>query len=145
MEQQVKKILWIDDDVNRYSLMPYIDELNEKGFTIVKAENPDEIYKILSRQKDFLCIIVDISMPLGEKIPFGEAKGGMQTGLVILKKLVEDKTLANVKKIVFTIVNDDEVREYCNSQTPSIPYLEKSKYFTDAFVAEIQKLTQNND
>ncbi|MDR1340283.1 MAG: hypothetical protein LBK58_09565 [Prevotellaceae bacterium] len=140
MEQQVKKILWIDDNVNRYSLMPYIDELNEKGFTIVKAENPDESDDILSKQKDFLCIIVDISMPLGEKIPFGEAKGGMQTGLVILKKLVEDKALDNVKKIVFTIVDNAEVREYCNSQTPKIRYLEKYRYFTDAFVDEIKTI-----
>jgi CheY-like chemotaxis protein len=143
MEQQVKKILWIDDDVNRYSLMPYIDEFKEKGFTIVKAENPDESDEILTKQKNFICIIVDISMPLGEKILFGEAKAGMQTGLIILKKLVDDSNLNVVKKVVFTIVDDAEVREYCNKQTPSIPYLQKHNFCTDTFVAKIQELTQD--
>jgi len=141
MEQQVKKILWIDDDINRYSLMPYIDELKERPFfKIIKVENPDEIKEKLSKEHDFRCIIVDISMPTGNNIPFGEAKGGMQTGLVILKQLVDNEKLINVKKVVFTIVDNAEVREYCENQKPKIPYLEKHKLFTDEFVKEIIKI-----
>lgn len=136
----VKKILWIDDDINRFSLMPYIDELKEKGITVVKAENPDESKEILSKEYDFQCIIVDISMPPGDSIPFGESKGGTQTGLLILKQLVEDTSLGNVKKVVFTIVDNAEVREYCNNQTPKIPYLEKHNFFTDKFVEEIKQI-----
>jgi CheY-like chemotaxis protein len=146
MEQQAKKILWIDDDINRYSLMPYIDEFNENGFEIVKAANPDESDIILSTQHDFQCIIVDVSMPLGENIKFGEAKGGMQTGLVYLQKLVDNANLNNVKKVVFTIVDNSEMREYCKSQTPEILYLEKHRYFTDTFVQKIKNiLSQNNE
>jgi CheY-like chemotaxis protein len=140
----IKKILWIDDDINRFSLMPYIDEFNEQGFTIIRVENPDEIgEKLSSNNNDFLCIIVDISMPPGEKISFGDAKGGMQTGLVILKELVE-KTDLKAKKVVFTIVENAEVREYCKNK--QIPYLQKHKYFTDTFVREIEEiLSQNNE
>ena len=115
MEQQVKKILWIDDDINRLTLQPFVDELEEEGYLVIRAENPDESDKILKKQLDFLCIIVDISMPLGERIEFGKAKGGMQTGLVILKELVENPNLNDVKKVVFTIVENAEVREYCNN------------------------------
>jgi CheY-like chemotaxis protein len=139
--EQLKKILWIDDDINRFPLMPYIDEFKEKGYTIVKAENPDESSKIINSNDDtFLCIIADISMPLGENIKFGEAKGGMQTGLVVLKELVDNPKLNSVKKIVFTIVDDGEVRDYCNSQTPPIPYLQKHKWLTDAFVEKIEEI-----
>lgn len=136
--EQIKKILWIDDDINRFPLMPYIDEFNEKGFVILKAEDPDESEKILSIEHDFLCIIVDISMPLGESIQFGEAKGGMQTGLVILKKLIDNPKLNDVKKVVFTITDDAEVRDYCNKQ--QISYMQKHQYCADIFVEKIEKI-----
>jgi len=142
--EQVKKILWIDDDINRIPLMPFVDEFKEKGFTIIGVENPDEINeKLCSNQCNFQCIIVDISMPLGEIIQFGEAKGGMQTGFVILKKLVETPELNEVKKVVFTIVDDAEVRTYCKSLDPQISYLPKHKYFTDTFVNEIENIINN--
>ena len=141
--EQVKKILWIDDDINRSPLMPFVDEFKEKGYAIVKAENPDEGFEIVSRQHDFLCIIVDISMPLGESIPFGEAKGGMQTGIVILKRLIDNPNLKNVKKVVFTIVDDADARAFCKSSTPPIPYIQKHKFFTDTFVKEIEGIIKN--
>lgn len=139
----IKKILWIDDDINRFSLMPYIDEFVEQGFLIIRVENPDEIDEQISLHlNDLQCIIVDISMPPGNNISFGEAKAGMQTGLVILKKLVENTALNSIKKVVFTIVDNADVRDFCNSQMPKIPYLQKHKYFTDTLVSEIQKLVQ---
>ena len=136
-----KKILWIDDDINRYPLMPYIDEFKEQGFTIIGVENPDEIEeKLSSYNNDFLCIIVDIAMPIGNKINFGEAIGGMQTGFVILKELVENTNLNEIKKVVFTITDISEVKKYCNAKKPPIPYFQKQKYLADAFVAEIKKI-----
>ncbi len=137
----LKKIIWIDDNINRFSLMPYIDEFVEQGFTIIKVENPDEIDKQLELHNTNLkCIIVDISMPAGEKISSGEAKSGMQTGLVVLKQLVKNESLQNVKFVVFTIVDNPEVIDFCNNQSPQIPYFQKNKYFTDTFVDEIKIL-----
>jgi CheY-like chemotaxis protein len=131
MEQHVNKILWIDDDINGYPLMPYLDEFDDRGiYEIVKAVNPDEMESELRKHYDLKCIIVDICMPLGEKIPFGEAKGGMQTGLVILKRLMGNPKLEGVKKVVFTMVESPEVREYCKAQNPEIPYLEKKTFNT---------------
>ena len=139
-----KKILWIDDDINRFPLMPYIDEFKEQGFTIIGVENPDEIEeKLSSNNNDFLCIIVDISMPLGSKINSGEAIGGMQTGLVILKELVENANLNKIKKVVFTITDNSKVKTYCSTQNPPIPYFQKQKYLADAFVNEIIEITTN--
>ena len=145
MEKTVsKKILWIDDDINGFPLIPYIDEFKEQGFTIIGVENPDEIEeKLSSNNNDFLCIIVDMSMPVGNKINFGKAIGGMQTGLVILKELVENPDLKEIKKVAFTKSNNSEVKTYCNSKKTPIPYFQSQDYFPDTFVAEIKKLTTN--
>jgi len=140
MEQHVKKILWIDDDINRYSLLPYIDEFKARNLKIEGASNPDKSDEMLLKQHDFQCIIVDVTMPLGEHIQFDEAKGGMQTGLVYLKKLVENQDLKDVKKVVFTIADDTEVREYCKNQNPEIPYLLKQRYFSNTFAEAIDKI-----
>ena len=133
------KILWIDDDINRMALKPYIDEFYDNGIKIIPAESPDESDKILSEQKDFQCIIIDLSMALGENINCGEAKSGMMTGLIVLKKLIANTELDKIKKIVFTIVPDTaEVQGYCNAN--NVYYLRKRDHMTDTFVEEIKKI-----
>ena len=135
------KIIWIDDDINSFPLMPYIDELEDSDlFEIVGVANPDDIEKSLAENPDVKCIIVDISMPSGKSIPFQDAKGGMQTGLLVLKKLVDDTSLKDVKKVVFTIVNNSEAREYCKIQQPEIPYLEKCQFLTERFVTKMNEI-----
>jgi DNA-binding NarL/FixJ family response regulator len=128
------KILWIDDDIHRMALKPYIDEFKDKGFDILGAENPDEIDKILAEQDHIQCIIIDVSMPHGEKIAYDEAKGGMRTGLIVLKKLI----LKRIVKVVFTIVDDMEMRKFCDEN--GIEYLKKQDYFTNTFVDKVKKI-----
>jgi CheY-like chemotaxis protein len=141
--EQLKNILWIDDGIESSALRPYIDEFNENGFTIIRAANPDECDEILNSRQDFQCIIVDISMPLGQTIKYGEAKGGFLTGLVVLKKIVDNPKVKNVKKIVFTIVeNNADVREYCTNN--HIEYLEKQRYLADTFVAKVKDILSQN-
>lgn len=135
---KVKKILWIDDDLRRPELSIDIDEFNENGFEIIIADNPDECSEIIAKRHDFECIIIDISMPLGKSIDFGEAKGGMRTGLIVLKNLVNNKKLKKIQKIVYTIADDDEVRDYCEDN--NIPYLRKQMYLSDTFVDEVKHI-----
>jgi len=137
-----KKILWIDDDINDARLMPYADEFEGQGFTIVGVDNPDDIEETLSLNKNnFLCIIVDMAMPFGNKLNYGETKGGLLTGLTVLKELVENVKLNGVKKVVFTITDDSEVKVYCKKQ--QIPYFQKQKYSTSELVEQIRKITTN--
>ena len=140
---QMKKILWIDDDVRRPELSVDIDEFNENGFEIIKADNPDECNEIISQRQDFECIIIDISMPTGKNINFGEAKGGMRTGLIILKQLVNNEKLNDIQKVVFTIVDDEDVRSYCEEN--NIPYLSKRKFLSDTFVERIKHILSHTD
>lgn len=139
----MKKILWVDDDIKRLELSVDIDEFIDKGFEIIKAANPDECSEIIEQRHDFGCIIVDISMPTGKNIDFGEAKGGMRTGLIILKNLVKNEELKNIKKVVYTIVDDEEVRNYCEEN--NITYLSKRNYLSDTFVEKISQLISLKD
>jgi len=139
MEQSKIKILWIDDDIFRLKLRPYIDELEDSGlFKVVGVANPDDIEKSLAENADVKCIIVDISMPTGKDIDVGEAKMGMRTGLLVLKKLNEDSNLTAIKKVVFTIVTDEQVKAYCESN--GIKCLIKQSFLTDTFLEEIKKI-----
>ena len=139
MEQQKIKILWIDDDIFRLKLRPYIDELEDSGlFEIVGVANPDDIEKSLAENPDIKCIIVDIAMPTGKEFDVGEAKMGMRTGLLVLKDLSKNPNLNSIKKIVFTIVTDEQVKKYCESN--DIQYLKKQEHLTDSFLKKIKDI-----
>jgi len=138
MEQCKVKILWIDDDISRLKLQPYLDEFEESGFEIIPVENPIDLDSTIDSNKDIQCIILDISMPTGENIDVSESKKGMRTGLLILKKLIENTNLNHIKKVVFTIVGDDEVHNYCKSK--QILHLKKQDYFPDTFVEKIKEI-----
>ena len=134
----MKNILWIDDDINRMALMPYIDELEEGGFKVIKASNPDEFEKILSENQDFDCIIIDVIMPLGQSREYANERGRMQTGKILLQKLIDNRLLPSVKKVVFTMADNADVRQYCDDH--SVPYLEKQEFLSGIFVEEIKKI-----
>ena len=138
------KILWIDDNINNTKLRPYIDELKENDFEIIPAENPDESDRILAERQDFRCIIVDLIMPRGSD----EAKYGLNTGLIVLKKLVDNEKLANVKKVVFTIRKDNDAKEvidYCEeNKNNNVYFLKKDDYYPDSFVEKIKLIIDIN-
>lgn len=143
MEQkEQKRIIWIDDDVKRASLRPYLDELFENGFDIEKVKNPDLIDSAFSNCPDFVAIIIDVLMPTGNSIGFKEANGGLWTGLIVLKRLLEDPRTSNKPLIVFTIVNDIVVKEYCKKR--GIPFLNKKDYNCSSFVDKIKELINNH-
>jgi CheY-like chemotaxis protein len=137
MEQSIK-IMWIDDDLKGNKLRPYTDELGDNGFEVIRIKNPDEIEESIASNSDIRCIIVDVSMPTGKIINVSEAKKGMRTGLLILKRLHEDQRLKHIKKVIFTIVNDELVHQYCVSN--NIKYLRKQECLPDSFLAEIKKV-----
>lgn len=118
-----KRILWIDDDVNNPELQTEKFELEKNDFIVVGSETPDEGFEVLKTDTNFGCIIVDISMPRGKTISFAEARGGMRTGLIILRRLLADTRLNNIKKIVYTVIDDGEITKECEKN--NVLYLKK--------------------
>ena len=128
-----KNILWVDDDVSRFALLPDRDELESRGCKIIEAPNPNELIKVLRDQLYHIdCIIVDMVMPSGD-LDMVEAGYGTRTGLSLIKLIREtDSKYKDVKIIVYSVLGDEDVRKYCRDN--AIPYLNKaieSKEFAD--------------
>jgi len=140
MDQRKVKILWVDDDINRLKLQPYLDAFEDKGFKIIKVANPDDVDKAIKSNSDIQCIILDISMPPDNSIDLKASKQGMRTGLVVLKELTSIKSLDHVKKIVFTTANDAEVKDYC--QVKDIDCLMKQNYGASTFIKKIEDIIE---
>ena len=103
----------------------------------MKADDVDNILQNVITDT-LTAIIIDISMPPGEKISFSEARGGLRTGKIILERLLSDESVSNVTKIVFTQAEDPVVEQYCMDN--NIPYLKKEDFFSDEFVDVIMAL-----
>lgn len=120
----MKTILWVDDDINSDALMPFVDELEEDGFNILKANGPDEMYKYLkSNHQEINLIIMDIMMPVNESIRTDDAKGGLNTGYIILENLKESDIYKNIPVLVVSILNDQEITNW--SEQHQLKYLSK--------------------
>ena len=135
---QNKQILWIDDDIKSSILRPYVDEFFDNGYSILKVKNPDDIEENLKDPQGIIAIIIDVSMPTGETVDFHKAKGGLHTGFIVLKRLLDKEELNHAKKIVFTIVEDSEIMNFCKEV--GIPYLKKNDYVSDTFEKKIEDL-----
>lgn len=120
-----KNVLWVDDDVNRFALLPDRDELESRGCRIIEAPRPEDFLKVLNDQLFQIdCIIIDIAMPTGT-LDMTESEYGMRTGFVLINKIRKSNSkYKNAKIIVYTVMEDSEVRQSC--QNHNILYLSKS-------------------
>ena len=91
----------------------------------------------IEAEKSLSAILVDIAMPPGH-LDFRETRGGLRTGIVVIKELLKEDSLKSIPIIVFTNVDDVAVNDFCKDR--SIPYLRKEDYFSDKFVVEIDKI-----
>jgi CheY-like chemotaxis protein len=113
-------ILWVDDDIFS-SLNPHIDELEDYGYKVLKADSLEEMWShIDDNNTDIYLIIMDIMMPTGPQsqdtnnrvININKAKGGILTGLRVLEDLNTKGLLNNKKVLIFTILGEQEITEW---------------------------------
>ncbi len=137
MNMNKLKILWVDDDVNNPELRSDKDMLESIGCEITAVESVEKLMQIINNEEgqscDFDIIILDLSMPTGS-LELSETQFGTRTGKVLLDRLMNSR-LKDVKKIVYTIVDAAEVREYCSNN--SIPYWSKADYTSREFAKNV--------
>lgn len=133
------KVLWIDDDVNGPELMSERDALKEKNCQVTPITNPDDFD--IDTISDCNCVIVDLSLPTGNKLTLQQTRGGSRTGLCILKELKKEHP--EIKTVVYTVFDIPEVKIYCREQ--KIKYLNKSDLLADEFANHIVNLIKNKE
>ena len=119
-----KNILWVDDDVNRPALEPDRDELKERNSNIIGVPGPDGFIKIINEGNDqirvdgFLvdCLLMDTMLPNGEELSSKETDNTTKTGLTLIKKLFESGKYENIPIIIYSVVDEDEIKDYCSEK-----------------------------
>lgn len=132
------KIIWVDDDINRSELRADKEELMERGCEIISIPNTDAFLEILKENQgnsDCDCIILDLSMPVGNEFKPEDAAYGSRTGLLLMKKIRENFIFHNVKIIVFTIVESEELEKECRKADAL--YLKKANLLSYEFADKV--------
>lgn len=103
-------ILFVDDD--RRSVKPYVDELEEAGYTVILEEKVDIAYRKFTRMHTKLVLVVlDLMMPPGKL--FGSdprADLGLRTGELLLDKLRELSSKIPVV-VLSNVSNEKRIRD----------------------------------
>lgn len=117
-----KKILWVDDDINKPALEPDRDELQERNCTIVPITRPDDFLEIINGGNDSNvdCLLIDTMMPNGKELSSIETDNTTRTGLALIKRLFESDNYKNIPIIVYSVVDEDVIWEYCNENGISL-------------------------
>lgn len=79
-------IIIVDD--NPFSMRAYKSALSLKGFSVIVVSTVAEFLELFEKTKDIEALILDVMLPPG---PFDlhDAKDGLDTGLLLLKKIRE--------------------------------------------------------
>jgi len=115
-----KKILWIDDDINKPALEPDRDELERRNCTIIDMIDPDGFMKEIKNSNECIngfpidCFIIDAMMPHGNYLSLKETKNTTRTGLVLIKKLFDSRKFQNVPVIVYSVLDEEEIMDFCS-------------------------------
>ena len=120
----MSKIIWVDDDINRPELRAERDELEERGCEIVPVRDADDFLEMLKKKKenfDYDGVIIV----------------GSRTGLLLMKTIRENELFCNVKLIVYSIVDSDEVDKECKKY--GALYLKKANLFSYEFADKVME------
>lgn len=146
-------ILWVDDDIEMPELRADKTSLIKKECNIIGFKTPDSFLDYIddnrNKPEDVDCIIIDLSIPRPDKI-MGRIKDriklkktleGLATGHILLE-LIKDSQFKQTLITIYTITDNDEVKEYCKNNI-NTHYINKSDYLSDEFADEIINLIQS--
>jgi len=91
------RILWLDDEPRRVEA--FHDALVFQGHDVVLVQSIEELETRLKVEHGWHVILLDIMLPTGE-YSVEDAQGGLDTGLLIAKKLRDE--LPSLEVVLFT-------------------------------------------
>jgi len=113
-----EKVLWLDND--RAYLLPFVEELEDQGFSVSVVETAAEAEERLNAEQ-FDYVIIDIMVPTKteeeEAIYTREATNrGYRTGVVFWRRVGKQLLEQNVGVLIFTVRLDRNIREELASE-----------------------------
>ena len=111
------KVLWLDND--RSYLMPFVEELEDQGFSVIVAETAIEAEGRLKGEA-FDYVIVDVMVPtktVDEEViyPKEETKRGYNTGVVFWRRVGKKIIEQGVGVLIMTQRLDQSIRDELTS------------------------------
>lgn len=131
----MKKIVWVDDDINTGVMRAILDEFRDNGVEVETIDNPDKFLEILDRS-DYDCLVMDVLMPVGQKMSTDETENGLATGIALLKRFLEKQR--KIPVVICTIRNDDVVRLFARDH--KIPHVTKQDFNSRELYNHIQEV-----
>ncbi|WP_292993179.1 response regulator [Nitrosomonas sp.] len=130
-------ILWIDDDLDNY-LRAYLEELEDAGYSVIRANNADVAFVEIENNSDRIrCILMDAMLPIGTRLDKVDTEMGTATGLR-LAEFCKDK-YPNIPILLLTILQKPDIAQW--SREKKIKYLVKQTTLPTQLV---QILTEMN-
>ena len=135
-----KNILWVDDDVNRMTLLPDRDALEAKEFNII-AINRVDIFLQFIKEADhqISCIILDMNMPTG-CLNQNETQYGTRTGIPLYKAIRENPNYNNTIIVVYSVFNKEDMGSF--GEKEDVVFLSKDLK-SGEFAERIYELVNN--
>lgn len=140
-------ILFIDDEA--YFMEQYVEALKSKGYEVILEDNLDKAFEIIQEKyHNIELLIMDILIPTrpGQwKIIEGQdTKGGLRTGEVFLRKVIEweeQQGKEGIPKIILTnVASPDFLGKYQDPSSPVEACLRKSKTTLADLVEVVSRL-----
>lgn len=135
---KVITLLWLDDDFGNAAIRTENDDLLLKGYKIIGVRTPDEFDDIVKGDTSFDCLIIDVSLPVGNRLNVGASKKGMRTGLVLLEEIVQQQRFSNIPIVVYTIVKSDDIKYFCKEH--NITYIDKGEAEPWTLSSELERI-----
>jgi CheY-like chemotaxis protein len=114
-------ILFVDDD--EFGMKPYRLALEDGGFTVLLAQDPDQaMTQLTAGASTIAAVILDVLMPSGELLKDQNVDHGLKTGLRMLSHIRE--LYPQLPVIIFSVTNNDDM---ISEEPPLIDVLRKAE------------------
>lgn len=137
------KILWLDDQIDQSYLRPHTIQFELDNCEVVRFKEPDSFLKYIENctPDGVGFIIIDVSMPIGEKLSKEHITDNF-VGKVILEK-IKKSSFGKIPRMIYTNMDIQDTKDYCTKE--EIPYVDKGKVGYKELVEWVKSIIRNGE
>lgn len=128
----MSNILFVDDDL--YSMLTYVDVLEDAGFHVRQAITTDEALRQVE-SRDYIAAVLDVRIPRGQ-LGEVETAGGHRTGVALARRI--RKELPGLPILLLTNSDDSKIYEWADRDS-TVVCLDKRHTRPDQLVRYVRR------